>query len=102
MSHPRIELLWWEGCPSWPQALEELRHAVADAGLDPARGEDGVVTVTGSTPAEVGAHAFAAGVELHELRAETTGLEDLYFRLTAGQEQFAAGSPAPTPEGAAR
>jgi ABC-type multidrug transport system ATPase subunit len=79
-----------------------LAAVLADAGLDPARGEDGEVTVTGSTPAEVGARAFAAGVELHELRAETTGLEDLYFRLTAGQEQFAAGSPAPTPEGAAR
>ncbi|MGR7023596.1 ATP-binding cassette domain-containing protein [Geodermatophilus sp. URMC 62] len=79
-----------------------LAAVLADAGLDPARDEDGVVTVTGSTPAEVGARAFAAGVELHELRAETTGLEDLYFRLTAGQEQFAAGSPTPTPEGAAR
>ena len=28
-------MLWWEGCPSWPQALEELRAALADAGLDP-------------------------------------------------------------------
>ena len=32
---PRIELLWWEGCPSWPRALEELRDALAEAGLDP-------------------------------------------------------------------
>jgi hypothetical protein len=31
---PHIELLWWQGCPSWPQALEDLRAAVADAGLD--------------------------------------------------------------------
>lgn len=37
MSHPRIELLWWEGCPSWKQALEELEAAVAAVGLDPAR-----------------------------------------------------------------
>jgi hypothetical protein len=27
--------LWWEGCPSWPKALDELRAALADAGLDP-------------------------------------------------------------------
>ncbi|HYH26899.1 MAG TPA: ABC transporter ATP-binding protein [Blastococcus sp.] len=48
------------------------------------------LTVQGRTPAEVGSRAFAAGVELHELRAHTSGLEEIYFRLTAGQEQFAA------------
>jgi hypothetical protein len=32
---PRIELLWWEGCPSWPRALDELRAVVGEAGLDP-------------------------------------------------------------------
>jgi hypothetical protein len=37
MSHPHIELLWWEGCPSWEQALEDLEAAVAAVGLDPAR-----------------------------------------------------------------
>ena len=61
------------------------------------------LTVTGRTPAEVGTRAFAAGIELHELRAESSGLEEIYFRLTAGQEQFAApqhvaGVPT-TPEG---
>lgn len=33
---PRVELLWWEGCPSWGTALGELREAMAAAGLDPA------------------------------------------------------------------
>ena len=52
---------------------------------------DGVaLTVTGVTPAAVGHEAFAAGIELHELRSRTSGLEEIYFRLTAGQEQFAA------------
>jgi hypothetical protein len=37
MPHPQIELLWWEGCPSWKQTLEDLRAAVAEVGLDPAR-----------------------------------------------------------------
>jgi hypothetical protein len=27
-----IELLYWEGCPSHPQALVELREALADVG----------------------------------------------------------------------
>lgn len=30
-----IELLWWEGCPSWEQALAELREEMAAAGIDP-------------------------------------------------------------------
>ena len=81
---------------------DRLATVLADAGLRPGRSEDGLVTVDGATPAQVGARAFAAGVELHELRAEASGLEELYFRLTAGQEQFAAGSPAPTTGVAAR
>jgi hypothetical protein len=34
-AQPRIELLWWRGCPSWERAQAELRSAVAQAGLDP-------------------------------------------------------------------
>jgi ABC-2 type transport system ATP-binding protein len=48
------------------------------------------LTVTGLTTAEVGRRAYAAAVELHELRARTSGLEEVYFQLTAGQEQYAA------------
>jgi hypothetical protein len=32
---PRVELLWWEGCPSTEEALADLRAALAEAGLDP-------------------------------------------------------------------
>ena len=42
---------------------------------------------------EVGRLAFQAGIELHELRARTSGLEEIYFQLTSGSEQFAAPSP---------
>jgi ABC-2 type transport system ATP-binding protein len=62
--------------------------------------QDGVLTVTGSTTDEVGRQAFAAGVELHELRAHSSGLEEIYFQLTSGQTQFAA--PSPTGQEAAR
>jgi ABC-2 type transport system ATP-binding protein len=58
--------------------------------------DDGVLTVAGSTPAEIGHRAFAAGIELHELRPHTSGLEEIYFQLTSGSEQFAA-PPAGTP-----
>jgi ABC-2 type transport system ATP-binding protein len=89
-----------------PEA-DRLIAVLATAGLAARRGDDGLVTVEDATPADVGARAFAGQVELHELRAESTGLEELYFRLTAGQEQFAAGPAAPgatavTTEGASR
>jgi len=35
VSAPRIELLYWEGCPSHPRALAELREQLAATGLDP-------------------------------------------------------------------
>ena len=79
-----------------PEA-DRLAAVLASGGLAATRGDDGLVTVEGATPADVGARAFAAQVELHELRAESTGLEELYFRLTAGQEQFAAGATPDSP-----
>jgi ABC-2 type transport system ATP-binding protein len=63
---------------------------------------DDALTIAGQTPADVGRRAFAAGVELHELRSRTSGLEEIYFQLTTGQEQFAAAPAGATPEGVAR
>jgi hypothetical protein len=34
---PRVELLWWPGCPSTPRALRELRAIMRELGLDPER-----------------------------------------------------------------
>src|SRR3954453_8946046 len=60
----------------------------------PVQNEDGdSVTVSGIGTADVGRYAFGAQIELHELRSLSNGLEDIYFRLTAGQEQFAAHTP---------
>jgi hypothetical protein len=35
MSDPRVEVLWWAGCPSWERALVELREEMRSAELDP-------------------------------------------------------------------
>jgi ABC-2 type transport system ATP-binding protein len=80
-----------------PEA-ERLAAVLMSSGLAATTGDDGALTVAGTTPADVGARAFAAGLELHELRAQTSGLEELYFRLTAGQEQFAATDTTTLPE----
>ena len=75
-----------------PEAAR-LADVLRAGGIDVAAADGGALTVTGSTPADVGRRAFAAGVELHELRSRTSGLEEIYFQLTTGQEQFAAPSP---------
>jgi hypothetical protein len=31
----RIELLWWEGCPSYPEAMEQLKGILDEEGFDP-------------------------------------------------------------------
>ena len=35
MAQPTVELLFWDGCPSHPQALADLRAAMGQLGLDP-------------------------------------------------------------------
>jgi hypothetical protein len=32
---PDVELLFWSGCPSHPQALADLKEAMRELGLDP-------------------------------------------------------------------
>jgi hypothetical protein len=34
-ARPTVELLWWEGCPSWERALALLREELQAVGLDP-------------------------------------------------------------------
>jgi hypothetical protein len=30
----RVELLWWEGCPSHPETLADLQRSLAEEGVD--------------------------------------------------------------------
>ena len=79
-----------------PEALrlaEVLRADGAHVDLD-----GDALTVRGRTTAEIGTRAFAAGIELHELSPRTSGLEEIYFQLTAGREQFAAPPAGPAVE----
>jgi ABC-2 type transport system ATP-binding protein len=78
--------------PSAHRLADLLRAGGATVTAD----EDGGLTISGRSTTDVGHAAFEAGIELHELRAESSGLEEIYFQLTAGQEQFAAPSDATT------
>jgi len=71
-------------------ALAELLRSTGTTVAATDGSPDGL-TVSGLPVEEIGRRAFAGGIELHELRAHTSGLEEVYFRLTAGQEQYAAG-----------
>ncbi|RBY96784.1 ABC transporter ATP-binding protein [Blastococcus sp. TF02-8] len=77
-----------------------LAEVLRGAGIAVTAAEDGALTVLGRSSAEIGSRAFAAGIELHELRPHASGLEEIYFRLTSGREQFAAAAPAAPVEGA--
>jgi ABC-2 type transport system ATP-binding protein len=64
---------------------EALTKAVAARGGTSQPGDEGELRVDGLTAPEVGAAAFAAGVELHELVAERPDLENVFLELTAGK-----------------
>jgi ABC-2 type transport system ATP-binding protein len=64
---------------------ERLRDALAGASLTVVGADDsGRLRVTGGTTQEVGHVAFEAGVEVHELVAETSPLERVFLELTEG------------------
>ena len=49
----RVELLYWEGCPSHPQALDDLQGAMRELGLDPRAIELRHIATDGAAGAEV-------------------------------------------------
>jgi ABC-2 type transport system ATP-binding protein len=64
-----------------PQAAQ-LREALERAEIE-ATGHDQTLLVQGTTTERVGEIAAAAGVVLHELRAEESSLEEVFLELTA-------------------
>ena len=93
---PRVELLWWNGCPSTPRALSELRTVLGEAGLDPGAVELRQI----ETHEQALKEAFAGsptiridGLDVEESSAERPGLTCRVYRLRDGRA-----SPTPDPE----
>jgi ABC-2 type transport system ATP-binding protein len=61
---------------------DALAAAVTERGGQVATGDNGSLSVRGLDAAAVGAAAFAAGVELHELVNERPDLENVFLELT--------------------
>jgi ABC-2 type transport system ATP-binding protein len=78
--------------------IDKLADTLAAGGITATRSGPDQLRITGTDAAAVGHRAFAAGVELHELRTERIDLEQLFFQLTEGQ--FHAPDSLP-PDGAA-
>jgi hypothetical protein len=90
-----VELLFWEGCPSHPQALAELRAAMAQTGLDPS----GIVVRRIETEAEAAGEQFVGsptirieGVDVQPPGDEPAGLTCRVYRRRDGRF-----SPTPDP-----
>jgi ABC-2 type transport system ATP-binding protein len=82
-------------------ALDVLGNTLTSAGANVTRSGPAQLRIKGMEAPAVGHAAFAAGVELHELRTERADLEQLFFQLTEGQFHAPAGGPPPgAPPGA--
>jgi ABC-2 type transport system ATP-binding protein len=67
----------------------ELEQALRAVGIEPTETADGGLLVPGTSAERVGDIAFAAGIPVHELTAETSSLEEIFLQLTSDAEATA-------------
>jgi ABC-2 type transport system ATP-binding protein len=67
----------------------ELELALRAVGIEPTETADGALLVPGTSAERVGDIAFAAGIPVHELTAETSSLEEIFLQLTSDAEETA-------------
>jgi hypothetical protein len=93
---PRVELLWWDGCPSTEGARALLEAALEEAGLDPAKVELREVATDAQAAAEGFIGSPTIRIDGRDLLPpdadEPTGLNCRVYRLRDGRF-----SPTPDP-----
>lgn len=85
---PRVEFLWWSGCPSWERALARLREEMAALGLDPATIEMREVETDESAEREGFVGSPTIRVDGHDVQAvddQPVGLTCRVYRLRDGR-----------------
>ena len=91
----RVELLWWQGCPSHERALADLREALADLGFDPAMAEPREIETDADAERESFLGSPTIRVDGGDLfgptPADVVGLSCRVYRLRDGR-------PSPTPD----
>src|SRR3954468_12858022 len=91
----RVELLWWEGCPSTPDALRDLKQAMLEQGLDPESVE--VVAVESDEQAERQSFPGSPTIRIDGEDAVPSGDGDP-VGLTCRVYRLRDGRPSPTPD----
>jgi hypothetical protein len=91
----KVELLWWEGCPSTPQALEDLKQALSAEGLDPEAVE--LVEVESDEQAERERFPGSPTIRL-DGEDLVPGDEREPVGLTCRMYRLRDGRPSPTPD----
>jgi hypothetical protein len=83
-----VEFLWWEGCPSWEQALDQLRAEMRELGLDP----EAVRLRQVSTDVDAERERFVGsptirvqGDDIQDPGAEPAGLTCRVYRMRDGR-----------------
>ena len=95
MTAPRVELLWWEGCPSTGKARDLLAEALAEHGFDPSLIEMREIETDADAERErfVGSPTIrVGGVEVAPEVGEPVGLTCRVYRTRDGRT-----SPVPDP-----
>lgn len=93
---PRVEFLWWDGCPSWERALGRLREQMAELGLDADRIELHEIETEEAAEREsfIGSPTIRVdGRDIAAPRDEPAGLTCRVYRLRDGRT-----SPLPDPD----
>jgi hypothetical protein len=90
----RVELLFWDGCPSHPKALAELREAMVDIALDPST----IAVREVVTQAEAAQERFVGSptIRIDGLDVQPPGEEP--FGLTCRVYHHRNGRISPTPD----
>ena len=87
MTGPRVELLWWEGCPSTKKARDVLAEALSAHGLDPSAIEMREIETDADAERErfVGSPTIrVGGVEVAPEEGEPVGLTCRVYRTRDG------------------
>lgn len=85
---PKIEFLWWSGCPSWERALAGLREQMRELGLDPEEIEVREVTSDAEADRErfVGSPTIrVGGRDVQDPGHEPAGLTCRIYRTRDGR-----------------
>jgi hypothetical protein len=89
-----VELLWWDGCPSHPKALADLRAAMAGLGLDP----NAVTSRQIENEADAVRERFAGSPTIRVDGADIVPTGDEHYGLTCRIYHRRDGRVSPTPD----